>query len=106
MIKYRKSFMPEVIARFTILKQTIAVPAKSSTGDVEGWAGLGQRQLQFPCSQLMGMSNRTPTIELIHWIIVLSTNLREDFKITEKAPNRAFSWVKVLSLSHFHTIKT
>ena len=31
--------MPEVIARFTILKQTIAVPAKSSTGDGEGWAG-------------------------------------------------------------------
>ena len=96
--KVERSFITEVSACFTMLEQRIAVSAKSSTGDVKGWAGLGQRQLQFPCSQLMGMSNRTPTIELIHWIIVLSTNLREDFKITEKAPNRAFS--------HFHTIKT
>ena len=67
--KVERSFITEVSACFTMLEQRIAVPAKSSTGDGEGWAGLGQRQLQFPCSQLMGMSNRTPTIELIHWII-------------------------------------
>ena len=31
--------MPEDIARFTMLEQRIAVSAKSSTGDSEGWAG-------------------------------------------------------------------
>ena len=37
--KVERIFITEVSACFTMLEQRIAVSAKSSTGDGEGWAG-------------------------------------------------------------------
>ena len=68
-------------------------------GVAEGMAGAGAGEDKYDKYQAPDMSHLHPNLDHLHSRyslseVELATNLRRSFTITEKAPTRAFSWLK------------